>query len=82
MPPRKKKGEKSTTGRGAAVEDAPEEPVAVVEVAPAPSELEAETTGHLPPSQMDTAGEVNLPLALFHCCMSLLSRFYFVQHFR
>ena len=53
-----KKAAKSNTGRGAAAEEAPEEPVPVVEVAPAPSELEEETTGHLPPYKMDIAGEV------------------------
>jgi len=46
MPPRKKGHTESTTGRGAAAQEAPEEPARVVEDAPAFSESKAETTGH------------------------------------
>ena len=45
IPPRKKGHTESTTGRGAAAQEAPEEPARVAEDATAPSESEAETTG-------------------------------------
>ena len=71
MPPRKK-GTKSTAGRGAAAQEASEQPVRVVEDAPVHPQSEAETTGHPPASQMDIVAEVNQPAALFHYCISLL----------
>ena len=74
MPPRKK-GTKSTAGRGAATQEASEQPVRVVEDAPAgPAhpQSEAETTGHPLASEMDIVAEVNQPAALFHYSISLL----------
>jgi len=70
MPPRKK----GRTGRGAAAQEAPEEPAHVAEDAPAPAEskAEAETTGNPSASEMDMVVEVYQPAALFHYCISLL----------